>query len=218
MSKLKVIEIRAILHVVYGADNVLKSFATVKKETFLKQLRAKIENDDEPLKTALAARASTENVSASSRASAPTLGTKSKSKPESYLGGDDGEYGKPAYSEGSSSRREFMAYTENWEQAAVFTESPTNAAALLKKYAGMAFIDNDEENRPFYVISGDNVEFYSDIDPPQYGILAETVEDDDAFYLINDQLMNMIAKTRQPEGIFMVKKAEDEDAKDERGN
>ena len=111
-----------------------------------------------------------------------------------------------------TSQRVFKCYLEPWEERAVFNESDANAKAVLAKYGGMRFIDEDVENMPLYVIFSGNVEFSRDVDPPQYGVFAETEEgdDDDPFYLINDELMGMIALTQQDEDVVKEERTRDE--------
>jgi len=123
--------------------------------------------------------------------------------------------GKARAAAASSSGRNFKCFIEPWEKTAIFAESETNEVRLLAKYGGMQFIDKDEENQPLYVICKANLEFVGGkhADPPQYGVFAEAQDDDgDApLYLINDELIDDIAATRQDEGVELEQREDDED-------
>ena len=100
-------------------------------------------------------------------------------------------------------------------RTAVFAESETNEARRLAKYGGMQFIDKDEKCHPMYVICRENLEFVggTHVDPPQYGVFADAQDyDEDApFYLINDELIDDIAATRQDDGVELEQREGDED-------
>ena len=123
--------------------------------------------------------------------------------------------GKARAAAASSSGRSFKCFIEPWEKSAIFARSGANERRLLAKYGGMQFIDKDEDNQPMYVICKENLEFVGGkhADPPQYGVFAEALDDDEdaPFYLINDELIDDIAATRQDEGVELEPRERDED-------
>ena len=123
--------------------------------------------------------------------------------------------GKARAAAASSSGRSFKCFIEPWEKSAIFARSGANERRLLAKYGGMQFIDKDEDNQPMYVICKENLEFVGGkhADPPQYGVFAEAQDDDEdtPLYLINDELIDDIAATRQDEGVELEPRERDED-------
>ena len=115
-------------------------------------------------------------------------------------------------------KRVFRAWVEDWEKECIKDKDTVAEVWMLEKYKGLAFYDPVEKIT--YTIVDKNLEWYKSskrkgIDGGWY-IVATSDEDKVESFMIEDELCRQVADTPQDEGIDIIKRAAEEEGKQEK--
>jgi hypothetical protein len=116
-----------------------------------------------------------------------------------------------------SIRRVFRAWVEDWEKESIQHNDVVAEVRLLDRYKGLAFWDPNDKTT--YTIDSGNMQWFRSskkrgIDGGWYD-LATNDDDEMETFMIEDELCRQIADTPQNGDIEIIKKAEEEEGKDE---
>ena len=114
-------------------------------------------------------------------------------------------------------KRVFRAWVEDWETECIKDNDVVSEMRLLEKYKGLAFFD--PEDKVTYTIESKNMQWFraskrKGIDGGWY-VVATSDDDEMESFMIEDELCRQIANTPQDEGIEIIKRAAEEEGKQE---
>jgi len=114
-------------------------------------------------------------------------------------------------------KRVFRAWVEEWEKECIKDKDAVAEVRLLEKYKGLAFFD--PEDKITYTIESKNMEWFrarkkKGIDGGWY-VVATSDDDEIESFMIEDELCQQISDTPQEEGIEIIRRAAEEEGKEE---
>ena len=114
-------------------------------------------------------------------------------------------------------KRVFRAWVEEWEKECIKDRDAVAEVQLLEKYKGLAFFD--PEDKITCTIESKNMEWFRASKKKGIGggwyVVATSDNDEIESFIIEDELCQQIADTPQEEGIEIIRRAAEEEGKEE---